>query len=88
MIIESSRNLLLISDIQWASGYERPDYAKAGCGFYIRELGADFLGLGRRLELAAPWRCRGLGERLGEKLPELALRLRVQAELLHSNDIS
>ena len=53
-----------------------------------RELGADFLGLGRRLELAAPWRCRGLGERLGEKLPELALRLRVQAELLHSNDIS
>ena len=40
-LIQSSRNLLLISDIQWASGYERPDYAKAGCGFYIRELGAD-----------------------------------------------
>ena len=53
-----------------------------------RELEADFLGLGRRLELAAPLRCRGLGESLGEMLPELSLRLRVRAELLHSNDIS
>ena len=53
-----------------------------------RELRADFPGLGRRLELAAPWRCRGLGASLGERLPELALRLQVEAELLHSNDIS
>lgn len=53
-----------------------------------RDLEADFLGLGRRLELAAPRRCRGLGESLGEMLPELSLRLRVRAELLHGNDIS
>ena len=53
-----------------------------------RDLEADFLGLGRQLELASPRRCRGLGESLGERLPELALRLRVEAELLHSNDIS
>ena len=53
-----------------------------------RDLEADFLGLGRQLELASPRRCRGLGESLGEKLPELSLRLRVQGELLHSNDIS
>ena len=55
---------------------------------HSRDLEADFLGLGRQLELASPWRCRGLGEALGEKLPELSLRLRVQGELLHSNDIS
>ena len=53
-----------------------------------RELEADFLGLGRRLELAAPLRCRGLGESLGESLPGLSLRLLVRVELLHSNDIS
>ena len=33
------QNLLLQSDISWASGYERPDYAASGCGFYLR--GAD-----------------------------------------------
>lgn len=53
-----------------------------------RDLETDFLGLGRRLELASPWRCRGLGESLGKKLPALSLRLSVRGELLHSNDIS
>ena len=32
----NTQNLLLQSDIAWSSGYERPDYAKAGCGFYLR----------------------------------------------------
>ena len=41
-----------------------------------------------RRQVAAPLRCRGLGESLGEMLPGLSLRLRVRAELLHSNDIS
>ena len=34
----NAQNLLLQSDIAWSSGYERPDYAASGCGFYIREL--------------------------------------------------
>lgn len=51
-----------------------------------RELGKDFLGLGRRLELAAPLRCRGLSRDLGTQLPSLSLRLDLQGELLHSND--
>lgn len=32
----NAQNLLLQSDIAWSSGYERPDYAHAGCGFYLR----------------------------------------------------
>ena len=35
----NSQNLLLETDISWASGFERPDYAASGCGFYLR--GAD-----------------------------------------------
>ncbi len=34
----SGRDMLLQTDISWSSGYERPDYAASGCGFYIREL--------------------------------------------------
>ncbi len=34
----SGQDLLLQTDISWSSGYERPDYAASGCGFYIREL--------------------------------------------------
>ncbi len=30
-------DLFLQADISWDSGYEHPDYANAGCGFYIRE---------------------------------------------------
>ena len=37
----SGQDLLLQADIAWSSGYERPDYAASGCGFYIRELGSD-----------------------------------------------
>ena len=40
-LIPSARNMLLISDVQWASGYERPDYGMSGCGFYIRGQGSD-----------------------------------------------
>lgn len=35
----NSQNLLLQTDISWASGYERPNYSSSGCGFYLR--GAD-----------------------------------------------
>lgn len=51
-------------------------------------LGADFLGLGRRIELGAPLRGRGLGAGLGELLPDLPLRVTVHAELRHSNDMN
>lgn len=34
-----NQDLLLQTDITWASGYERPDYAASGCGFFLR--GAD-----------------------------------------------
>ncbi len=51
-------------------------------------LGADFLGLGPRLELLWPRRCRGLGRDLGRLLPELTLQVTVQGELRHSNDMN
>ena len=53
-----------------------------------RDLQADFLGLGRRLELSSPVRCRGLSRDLGALLPGLYLRITVQAELRHSNDLN
>ena len=53
-----------------------------------RALGADFLGLGHRLELQAPLRCRGLGQELGGLLNTLQLSVSVQGELRHSNDIT
>ncbi len=53
-----------------------------------RDLRADFLGLGRRLELDAPFRCRGLSRDLGELLPGLSLRITVQGELRHSHDMN
>lgn len=52
-----------------------------------RELGADFLGLGRRLEQAAPLRCRGLGRELGALLPSLQVRVSVRGELRHAGDL-
>lgn len=33
----SGGDLFLQADISWDSGYEHPDYANSGCGFYIRE---------------------------------------------------
>ena len=53
-----------------------------------RELEEDFLSLGKRVELGWPLRGRGLGEGLGPLLPELPIRLILQGELLHSNDIN
>ena len=32
----NNQNLLLQTDIAWSSGYERPNYANSGCGFYLR----------------------------------------------------
>lgn len=37
----SGGDLLLQTDIAWSSGYNRPDYAAAGCGFYLREQNTD-----------------------------------------------
>ncbi len=51
------------------------------------ELQADFLGLGCRLELQSPLRCRGMGEDLAALLPSLRLRVTVQGSLRHSNDL-
>ena len=53
-----------------------------------RELQADFLGLGPRLELLSPLRCRGLGSELGPLLPKLRLRVSVRGELRHSGDLN
>ena len=53
-----------------------------------RSLKADFLGLGSRLELAHPLRCRGLGRHLGGLLPELSIAVSVRSELSHSNDMN
>jgi hypothetical protein len=40
----NARDLLLQTDIAWSSGYERPDYASSGCGFYLRGLdGSTFI---------------------------------------------
>ena len=52
-----------------------------------RDLEADFLGLGRRIERLAPLRGRGLDRDLGPLLPGLTLRISVQGELSHSNDL-
>ena len=51
------------------------------------DLQADFLGLGSRLELQSPLRCRGLGEALGARLPSLRLLVTVRGSLRHSNDL-
>ena len=51
-------------------------------------LQADFLGLGPRIELLAPFMGRGLGAGLGALLPNLTLRVTVEAELRHSNDLN
>lgn len=53
-----------------------------------RERKADFLGLGRQVELLAPCRGRGLGSALGPLLPELELSISVRGEVRHSNDIN
>lgn len=53
-----------------------------------RSLEADFLGLGRRVEQAAPLRGRGLARTLGPLLPGLRLSVTVQGELSHSNDLN
>ena len=52
-----------------------------------KELRADFLGLGARLELDAPRRFRALEQPFSETLGELPVRLSVSARLTHSNDL-
>ncbi len=52
-----------------------------------RQLEADFLGLGDRVEQASPLEFRRLGQPLGPLLPELELSIAVQGELSHSHDL-
>ena len=52
-----------------------------------RQLEADFLGLGERIEQASPLEYRRLEPSLGELLPELELSIAVQGELSHSHDM-
>ena len=52
-----------------------------------RQLEADFLGLGERIEQASPLEYHRLGPSLGELLPELELSIAVQGELSHSHDM-
>ena len=37
----NQQNLLLQSDIAWASGYDHPNYSSAGCGFFLRGVDAN-----------------------------------------------
>ena len=53
-----------------------------------RNLEADFLGLGSRVELASPLRGRGMSRDLGPLLPELRFSVSIQGELSHSNDMN
>ncbi len=52
-----------------------------------RQLEADFLGLGDRIEQASPLEYRRLGQPLGPLLPSLELSIAVQGELSHSHDM-
>jgi len=52
-----------------------------------RELGADFLDLGGRVERADPRRFAALEPSFGDLLPDLRLRLSVSGRLAHTGDI-
>ena len=52
-----------------------------------RQLEADFLGLGDRIEQASPLEYHRLKPNLGELLPKLELSIAVRGELSHSHDM-
>lgn len=52
-----------------------------------RELGADFLGLGSKVELKAPGRFRALEQPFSALLPGLSLELSVSGQIGHTNDV-
>lgn len=52
-----------------------------------KSLGADFLDLGSRVELAAPGKYRALPQPFAELLPQLPIRLSVSGKLEHTNDL-
>ena len=63
--------MLLQSDISWSSGYNRPDYAAAGCGFYIRELNSNsFLEIFAAMDGGVYVNAY----RYGEKIPLITLK--------------
>lgn len=64
-------NMLLQSDISWSSGYNRPDYAASGCGFYIRELNSNsFLEIFAAMDGGVYVNAY----RYGEKIPLITLK--------------
>lgn len=52
-----------------------------------RKLQTDFLGLGSKIELEAPYKYRSMDSSFIEKLPSLELRVSVSGELCHTKDI-
>lgn len=52
-----------------------------------KELEADFLGLGSRVELRSPVMYRALGDDFARLLPEIEMRVTVSGQLSHTNDI-
>lgn len=52
-----------------------------------KSLSADFLGLGSMLERKEPLALRGIGEKLGDILPELSILLSVSAEITGSTEL-
>jgi len=52
-----------------------------------RRLGADFLGLGEKVELKSPREYRAMNADFSRLLPSLELRISVSGDLSHTNDI-
>lgn len=66
------------------------DYVAALCARVLRlssRLGADFLGLGGQVDMAEPLFWRMQGKTLAQLLPGLEMRVSVQGNLSHSNDM-
>ena len=52
-----------------------------------QSLDADFLGLGKRAGLAAPWRWHALEEQWGSAFADLPIRLTVEGKIQRSYDM-
>ena len=82
-----------LSDEALRSAVEEELASRAGGWVYniinmSSELGLDFLGLGRRLELEHAARWRALPEPWERLLPELELEVRASARLLNAREFA